>query len=79
MYMPVLYRTFDAEFMWNRQFFSAWMTDDQLFPYEEQKEEFVNPKRVPKGFPQAIEAIEDAIKNDPVDPFPLSIDSLVTF
>ena len=43
------------------------MTDDQLFEYGKHKEEFSNPsKRTPKGFTEAIEAIEDAIKNEPV-------------
>ena len=43
------------------------MTDDQLFPYSKHKEEFSNlTKRTPKGFSEALEKIEEAIKNEPV-------------
>jgi len=43
-------------------FFSAWVPYDTVFPYIGNKEKFLLTNRIPRGFKEAIEAMEDAIK-----------------
>lgn len=43
-------------------FFSAWVPVETVYPYIGNKEKFLLTTRIPRGFKEAIEAIEDAIK-----------------
>lgn len=45
--------------------FSAWIPHEQVYAYIGNKEKFLLRSRVPKGFKEALEAIEDAIKEMP--------------
>jgi len=42
---------------------SAWVPYETVFPYIGNKEKFLLTSRLPRGFKEAIEAMEDAIKN----------------
>jgi hypothetical protein len=46
-------------------FYSAWLPHEQVHAYIGNKEKFLLRSRVPKGFKEAIDAIEDAIKEMP--------------
>ena len=45
--------------------FSAWIPDDNIWPFRENKERFVLTHSSRKGFKEAVEAIEDVFKNMP--------------
>ena len=42
------------------------MAEDQLFSYADNRSRFLLSNRIPKGFKEAIEAIDDAQKQLPV-------------
>lgn len=44
---------------------SAWVPFDTVYPYIGNKEKFLLTNRIPRGFREAIEAIEDAVKSMP--------------
>lgn len=46
-------------------FYSAWIQEDTIWPYIDAKGRFMLTNRIPKGFKEAVEAIEDVIKTLP--------------
>lgn len=47
-------------------FFSAWIAEDAVYPYAELREKYASATRIPRGFKEALEAIEDAWQALPV-------------
>ena len=45
--------------------FSAWLPHDAVFPYVTNKEKFMLKNRIPRGFREAVEAVDDALKAMP--------------
>lgn len=45
--------------------FSAWVPDEGIFPYADNREKFIPTKRIPNGFKEAVDAIDDALKKNP--------------
>ena len=57
---------FSILFMYERLFyFSAFVLEDQMWNFVEFKSKYMITQRVPKGFKEAVEAIEDAVKAQP--------------
>ncbi|XP_074651206.1 uncharacterized protein LOC141905974 isoform X2 [Tubulanus polymorphus] len=46
----------------------AYISEDNLWPYAENKSRFVMSSRIPRGFKEAVEAIDDFMKNQPSPP-----------
>ena len=46
-------------------YFSAWVLEENLHLYAQNKTKFMPANRVPKGFKEALEAIDDALKAEP--------------
>ena len=44
---------------------SAWIHEDSIWPYLDFKSRFLLTTRIPKGFKEAVESIEDCVKNLP--------------
>lgn len=44
---------------------SAWIPEDSIYLYEDNRTKFLLSQRIPRGYKEAIEAIEDALKNRP--------------
>ena len=43
-------------------FCSAWVAEENLWPYKENREQFMPTQRVPRGFQDAVDAIEQLLK-----------------
>lgn len=41
---------------------SAWIGEDQLWPYVEFKEKYMIMQRAPQGFKEAVDTIEDVLR-----------------
>jgi len=41
--------------------YSAWIAEDQIWPYAEFKSKYVITQKVPQGFREAVDAIEEQI------------------
>ncbi len=46
-------------------FSSGWIPEEQIHHYVDSKDRFMITNRLPKGFKEAVEAIEDVIKTLP--------------
>ena len=44
---------------------SAFVLEDQMWPFMENKSKFMLSSRIPRGFKEAVEAMEDAVKTQP--------------
>lgn len=49
----------------NMYFDSAWIPEENIYLYSDHRDKFKLEKRVPKGFKEALEAIEDELKEKP--------------
>lgn len=48
-------------------FSSAWVTEDNVHAYAENRQKFMQHTRIPKGFKEAVDAMEEALKSAPED------------
>ena len=46
-------------------FFSAWIPDESIYNFKENKEKFTPTNRIPRGFKEALEAVDDVMKAMP--------------
>lgn len=53
-------------------FFSAWIPEDTIWSYARNRDRFTLASRIPKGYKEALEAIEDALKALPEEVSSLS-------
>ena len=44
---------------------SAWVLEEQMWPYVEFKNKYTQSQRVPRGFKEAVEATDEAVKTQP--------------
>ena len=47
------------------KYFSAWIHEDSIWPYVDFKSRFLLTTRIPRGYKEALESIEDCVKNLP--------------
>lgn len=47
------------------RFDSAWIPEENIYLYSDHRDKFKLEKRIPKGFKEALEAIEDELKEKP--------------